>query len=181
MIHPCCGFPLRNGAIVLAIIDIIGSIFGTISSLITVVCVTLQKPGDSPMAEDGSFGTLIATHRNQGITKLLEESSSAVYSVLGFVTLTCMVELFLAVILLKGAKRWDSAYCNVWWRTKLVIFVASTAVVIFAFIISDDRLEFAVGGIFGILYQTYALWVVKAFIIELEFPTSCEQKGIEKL
>jgi len=104
-----------------------------------------------------------------------------VYSVLGFVTLTCIVEFILSMILLRGAKMRDSAYCTIWWRTKLGIFLASTAVILFAFVISEDRLDFAVGGIFGIMYQVYGLWVVKAFIAELEFPTACEQKGIEKL
>jgi len=182
MIHPCCGFPLRNGAIVLSIIDIVGSVFGSISSIITLVCVIAQKVGESPLVEDGSAGTISTTsHRNQGITKLLDESSSAVYSVLGFVTLTCIVELILSMILLRGAKMRDVSYCKVWWRTKLGIFLASTAVIVFAFVISEDRLDFAVGGIFGIIYQVYGLWVVKAFITELEFPTDCEQKGIEKL
>lgn len=64
---------------------------------------------------------------------------------------------------------------------KLVIFLASTAVVIFAFVVSDDRLDFAVGGIIGIIYQIYGLWIVKVLISELEFPSDCEQKGIEKL
>ncbi|ODM89105.1 hypothetical protein Ocin01_17576 [Orchesella cincta] len=184
MIHPCCGFPLRNGAIVLSIIDIVGSVFGSISSIITLICVIVQKVGDSPLVEDGSAGTgtpSSPSHRNQGITKLLDESSSAVYSVLGFVTLTCIVELILSMILLRGAKTRDVSYCKVWWRTKLGIFLASTAVIVFAFVVSDDRLDFAVGGIFGIMYQCYGLWVVKAFILELEFPTDCEQKGIEKL
>ncbi|CAL8110114.1 unnamed protein product [Orchesella dallaii] len=181
MIHPCCGFPLRNGAIVLSLIDIVGSVFGSISSIITLICVIAQKVGDSPLVEDGNAGTMSASHKTQGITKLLDESSSAVYSVLGFVTLTCIVELILSMILLRGAKTRDVSYCKIWWRTKLGIFLASTAVIVFAFVVSDDRLDFAVGGIFGIIYQVYGLWVVKAFITELEFPTDCEQKGIEKL
>lgn len=75
----------------------------------------------------------------------------------------------------------DIAYCKVWWRTKLIIFIPYTVVITYAFVVSEDRLDFAVGGICGVVYQIYGLWVVKAFISELEFPGNCESKGIEKL
>lgn len=75
----------------------------------------------------------------------------------------------------------DVAYCKIWWRTKLIIFIPYTVVITYAFVVSEDRLDFAVGGICGVLYQIYGLWVVKAFISELEFPRDCESKGIEKL
>lgn len=96
------------------------------------------------MMEDGNGTNFFASSRNQGITKLLEESSnnskkkkftptyifqldnmrqsgnyilgSAVYSIIAFVTLTCVVEMILSMILLQGAKRVrilvQSLYCN---------------------------------------------------------------------
>jgi len=59
--------------------------------------------------------------------------------------------------------------------------VFGAVVVLYGLIASSERLDFAAGGIFGFIFQIYGLWVVGAFISELQFSQTCEAKGIQRL
>jgi len=94
-------------------------------------------------------------------------TAGMVFGILTFLCIICLLSLYLAAILLIGARRRKILKCSLWWRMKSLLLVISLLFMIVASVTSPGRLWILIFGTLGLLYQLYCLWIVRNFIFEI--------------
>jgi len=161
MAHPCCGFSLRKATLLIAVLEILGAIFGALFTVACLLIVTCYPENVKRWLNKDN-------EQLQQLLRLLDHS----LIVLGFFTfmvVICLMELALATFLIKGARHRKVKKCEMWWKIKCIVLIIAVLFIIGAVATAESRLSIGVSGILGLSYQIYTIWVVRRFIAEVRF------------
>jgi len=120
----------------------------------------------------------------------------AQYSIIAFTILVCVLEIVIAVTLFQGARmvsfiqpihcnsntkayqvitlhsccsgfQRNATKCTLWFRIHCVLLFLGILFSVITILIAEERIILGVACLIGLLYQAYSLWIVRAFIHEL--------------
>jgi len=150
MVHPCCGNSLQRAVKIMAIVDIV---LGAISLILWIVALV-------------SAISYLASKNQQ------DNSWFVALAVIIIRLLITILDIIMAVLLLKGAERNDYSRCGTW-RMYTCIVVAIKIIVLIINASSGHVVAANILlAILFILYRIYMIWVVHAFMEELKSGTN---------
>ncbi|CAL8110246.1 unnamed protein product [Orchesella dallaii] len=153
---PCFGFTLQNGILVIAIIDVIGGVLGVLPMVIWLTAMTLFKDLMQSIRED-------LTLQPMESAKTVETSFTVFLAILCMVISVCLLEFYLAMLLLNATKKKKVTSCYLYWRLVVVVLLV-ILFILGAVILRSHVVGVLVLGTVVILYKIYCFWVVKIYV-----------------
>jgi len=163
MVNPCCGLvPLQIAAKIVSIIDAIGAMFGAFTSVVVLLgLIFFREDLEDELYRENANGT------NYELKQFMDQPVGVQYGMLGFSILVCIFEIAVAVVLFQGARLRNTTRCLLWFRIHCVLLVFGIIFSAITVIIAEERILLSIACLIGLFYQGYSLWIVRAFIHQL--------------
>jgi len=168
MVHPCCTVvSLQTASKIVAIIDAVGGMFGAVTTgMVAIALIFFRQEIQTELDANNAGDTY---EPNLELQRFMEQPEAIQYSMIGTALVICILEIIVAALLFKGARARNSLKCTIWFRVHLVLFFLGTMFTVVAIITATEKISISIAGGVGMIYQMYTLWIVKAFVNELDY------------
>jgi len=159
MVDPCCGSSLRMGTKLIAYIDMGCSVIqAMLSGLFVILVIGNYEEVQKTFDEDKEDFPELAS--------LFDLAYGSLIVIFSLATAYFIAMFFLGRYLFYSADEKDYKKLQRWYNITLVLVVLRTLLYLSGLIFSKALGAF---GIFGIIYQIYCLWIVRAFLRKISY------------